>query len=395
MIGFDQACALLEAAAIPLGPERVALSGAAGRRLAAPVVARLDSPRFDVSSMDGYAVRETDLTSGLTTLKVLGESFPGAGFKGALGCGECVRIFTGAAAPPGADRIIIQEVARREGEVVHIRTSLSENRYLRPQGSDFRAGETMLEAGRRLEPQALVAAAAADVAELEVFRRPRVVALSTGDELAEPGTAAADPQAIPDSVSFGVAALAQQWGGEVIGRERLGDYLPALERAAAEALERADVVVVTGGASVGERDFARAMFAPAGLELIFSRVAIKPGKPVWLGRAGGRLVLGLPGNPTSALVTARLFLAPLLAGLGGWAPAAALAWQEAVSCRRVPGVGDRETFLRGAWVGAMVKPHLEQDSGAQKALADAEVLIRRRAHAPAEGPGASLEVLDF
>jgi molybdopterin molybdotransferase len=176
-------------------------------------------------------------------------------------------------------------------------------------------------------------------------------------------------------------------------RRRLGDDLPALERAAAEALEIADVTVVTGGASVGERDFAKKMFAPAGLELIFSKVAIKPGKPVWLGRAGGRLVLGLPGNPNSALVTARLLLAPLLHGLTGRPPV--LRWRQAKLAAPLAATGSRETFIRAAAAGDAVRPLTNQDSGAQSTLADADLLIRRAAGAPAGWIGDMVDIIDF
>ncbi|MDQ7813760.1 molybdopterin molybdotransferase MoeA [Brevundimonas sp.] len=329
MIGFDEALALIEAAATPLDRETVVLADAPGRVLAAPVVAGLDSPASDTSAMDGYAVREAEVAALPARLRVVGESFAGRGFDGRMGPGDCVRIFTGAPMPQGADRVIIQEIVRRDGDMAVFGHALGGGRHVRAMGSDFRKGDILLEPGRRLDPRAMVAAAAADRAAVEVWRRPRVVVLGTGDELAEPGTAAGIPGAIPESVSFGVAALIAQYGGEVVTRRRLPDDPQALEAAAAEALDEADLVVVTGGASVGEKDYARAMFGPAGLELVLSKVAIKPGKPVWLGRARGKLVLGLPGNPTSAMVTGRLFLAPLVAGLSGETAGAALGWRPA------------------------------------------------------------------
>jgi molybdopterin molybdotransferase len=230
---------------------------------------------------------------------------------------------------------------------------------------------------------------------VQVIRRPRVIVLSTGDELSEPGEAGGTPGVIPDSVSFGVMATAATWGAEVVGRRRLADAPDALRTAAAEALELADVIVVTGGASVGEKDFARAMFDAAGLELVFSKVAIKPGKPVWAGRAGGRIVLGLPGNPTSAMVTARLLLAPLLAGLGGRDPKDALVWRTVALTETLEATGDRETFYRGQSRGTGVAPVGNQDSGSQKALAEADTLIRRRAGEAAAGVGETVEVLDL
>jgi len=382
-------------AARPLGTEQVPLSAAAGRILAEPVVARVDSPPADVSAMDGYAVRQADLEAGLTRLRVAGESFAGAAGGQTIGSGEALRIFTGAPLPAGADRVVIQEVVEREGGEAVIAGPLSSGRHVRTRGSDFAAGDTLLEAGRRLDPRALVAAAAADLDQVAVHRRPAITIIGTGDELVEPGEAAGRPDTIPESVSFGVAALAELWGGEVVRRARLRDDPQALEQAAARALAASDLIVVTGGASVGERDYAKAMFASAGLELIFAKIAIKPGKPVWLGRAAGKLVLGLPGNPTSALVTARLLLAPLVAGLAGRDAAAALGWRTAPLAQGIGPCGDRETFARGQWRGDAVAPLSNQDSGAQKALAAADVLIRRRPAAPAAAAGETVEIIDF
>lgn len=393
MIGFDEAAALVLNTAKPLGAESVPVASAAGRVLAAPVIAVCDSPRAAVSAMDGYAIAGAAVVG--RRLTVIGESFPGAGFEGAVGAEDAVRIFTGAPVPEGADRVVMQENVRREGGTAVVIDAGSGATHVRAQGSDFRAGDVLLPAGRRLDFRAMVAAGGADRAEVDVIRRPRVLVLGTGDELYEPGTAHLTRFGTPESVSFGVEALTAAWGGEPLGRARLADDLPALKVAAREALEAADVVVVTGGASVGERDFARAMFEDCGLELIFSKVEMKPGKPVWLGRALGRLVLGLPGNPTSAMVTARLFLAPLLAGLASLDPQAALAWRQAELAAPLPATGDRETFHRARATRGGALPAADQDSGSQKTLAEADLLIRRRAGAPALAAGETAEVLDF
>jgi molybdopterin molybdotransferase len=393
VIGFDGAVVRVAAAAQPLGRERVPLDEAHGRILAQEVRARIDGPRADVSAMDGYAVRDADLEAVPARLRVAGESFPGRNFGGTVGAGECVRIFTGGAVPAGADRVVIQEEVTREGDAACFAGPPGEARWIRRRGLDFAAGDLVLAPGRRLDARALVAAAGADLGEVEVFARPRVVLLATGDELVPPGEAAASAEAVPESASAGVAALIADWGGAVIARRRLPDDLDALHRAAAEALESADLVVVTGGASVGERDFAKAMFE--GLELAFDKVAMKPGKPVWLGRAGGTLALGLPGNPTSALVTARLLLAPLLLGLSGGAPAEALRWRRApLAAGLGPCIG-REEFVRAAYDGESARPFSNQDSSAQKTLADAALLIRRRPGAPAAAVGEMVEILEF
>lgn len=395
MISFDEAVELVRQTAVPLGTETVSLGDAAGRVLASPVVARLKSPRTDVSAMDGYAARDGDLTVLPARLRIAGESFAGDGWEGDLAAGECVRIFTGAPVPIGADRVVIQENVRRDGNTAIIEDQPGTARHIRRRGSDFDEGEELLSTGRLLDPRAIIAAAAADLPEVKVYRRPSVRILSTGDELAEPGTAADAANAIPDSVSFGIAALAREWGAAVLNRTRLRDDLEAMQQVAGEAAGAADVVIVTGGASVGEKDFAKAMFEPAGLDLVFSRVSIKPGKPVWLGRAGSALVMGLPGNPTSAFVTARLFLAPLVAGLTGRTIDEALRWKMASLATPLQECGPRETFHRARWVGNDVDLFDFQDSSAQRVLAAADVLVRQRANSPAIPAGSEVKVLGF
>jgi molybdopterin molybdotransferase len=395
MISFDQAVAAVCEVAQPLEAEVVLINEAHRRVLAEPVFASVDSPPSDVSAMDGYAVREEDLLIMPARLRVAGESFAGSRSGGCVTSGNCARIFTGAPLPEGADRVVIQEVVRREEDIAVVDEYPGPAKHVRIRGSDFTRGATIAEAGTRLNYRAVVAVAGGDNAEVSVWRRPSVVILGTGDELVAPGSAAGSPGAIPESVSLGIAALAEDWGAGVVGRSRLRDDLQAMEKAAGQALQESDLVVVTGGASVGERDFAKAMFEPHGLELIFSKVAIKPGKPVWLGRAGGRLVIGLPGNPTSALVTARLLLAPLLAGLSGAEPHAALRWRKAELLGPLPASGDRETFVRGNSAQGAVEPVSNQDSSAQKALIEADLLIRRRAGTGPAAAGEPVTVLDF
>ncbi len=355
MISFHEAIELVRSVAKPIGTGTVSLTEAAGRVLAQPVIAQINSPRADVSAMDGYAVRTGDLHNVPASLKVIGKSFAGVGWSGKVEAGTCARIFTGAPVPAGADRIVVQENVRRDGDLAIIGVAPGIVDYVRRRGGDFEAGEVLLPAGRWLDERAIVAVAAADLAQVEVYRQPRVHVLTTGDELAEPGTARDQVYAIPDSVSLGVAMLAERWGARCVGRDRLRDDVPMMEKSAGTAIESADVVVVTGGASVGEKDFAKAMFAPAGLELIFSKVAIKPGKPAWLGRVGAKLVIGLPGNPTSALVTARLLLAPLISGMVGLPIESPLRWTSASLTTDLPPCGDRETFHRARLGGGEVE----------------------------------------
>jgi molybdopterin molybdotransferase len=345
--------------------------------------------------MDGYAVRDADLAALPARLRIVGESSPGRRWVGTLEASQCLRIFTGSPVPPGVDRIVIQENVRREGMVAIIEQQPDSPRYIRQRGSDFEQGEQLLPAGRLLDKRAIVTAAGADVAEIEVFVRPRVTIFSTGDELAAPGTAAGRPDAIPESVSLGLAAMAEDWGAAIIDRCTLRDDLGAMTEAAARAVEECDLVVVTGGASVGERDFAKAMFEALDFDLIFSKVAIRPGKPAWFGRAGRALVIGLPGNPTSALVTARLLMAPLLAGLAGREPNESLLWQTATLAGALEECGPRETFHRARRTGRGVEILSFQESSGQRALADADVLVRQPANTPPMAAGSIVDVIDF
>lgn len=395
MISYDEASALVTGLAQPLGRETVRLDRADGRILAAAIVARRAAPCADVSAMDGYAVRDEDLTDAPTRLAVIGDAYAGQAFDGVLTPRACVRIFTGAVAPAGTDRVVIQEDVEREGPIALFAQPPSGPRNLRLAGSDFQPGDVLVEAGARLNAQRLVAAAAADLARVSVFARPRVLVIGTGDELDEPGRPSRLRPGIPESVTFGVAALARAWGGKIVDRWRVADDLSTLEKAARSAVELTDIVVVTGGASVGERDFAKTMFAPLDLDLAFSKVAIKPGKPVWLGRARGALIVGLPGNPTSAMVTARLFLAPLIAGLAGRGAAEALDWRHEPLTASLGPCDDREAFVRARRGPGGVEPIGDQDASAQKALAMSDVLIRRRPGAPPAQAGALVETLDF
>lgn len=393
MISFDEAAALVRQFSQPLAPEMVSLDQAEDRVLGRPVVAPRTAPAFPTSAMDGYAVRDSDLTQVPVKLRVVGESYAGNPFGKKAGAGTCVRIFTGAVVPPGFDRVVIQEQVGQSNGLAFFNERPSGGRNIRPVGGDFFAGEAILPAGVVLTPQALIAAAGADVSEVCTIRQPRVAILATGDELAAPGTAYLRPGAVPDSVSVGIAALVRVYGGVVTLRLRLPDILEELERGAAEALACSDIVVVTGGASVGERDYARNMFRAHKVEPVFSKVAMKPGKPVWMSRVGERSIIGLPGNPGSALVTARLLLAPLLAGLSGRGAGVAWQWQRAPLGESAPEVGDRETFFRGQLHEGRAVFVGNQDSSAQAALGASRILIRRAAGADVLPAGEDVSIL--
>jgi molybdopterin molybdotransferase len=395
-VPFDEAFRRMLDLAKPLGSERIPLREADDRVLWAPAIAQRSAPLVAVSAMDGFAVRDADVVNTPARLTIVGRSFAGKPYEGTVGPGECVRIFTGAAPPPDTDRVVIQEDVAVSKSTAIIASPPGHRRHVRAAGSDFRHGQIVVPAGRRIRPQDLIAAAAADLDEVEVFRRPRVHILCCGDELVPSGTAKESANRTPESISIGVAALIARSGGIVTGHSLLPDALGAMRLGALGALRSADVVVTIGGASVGERDFAKAAFAPLGISKLFDKVAIKPGKPVWLGHSGGVPILGLPGNPTSALVTARLFLAPLIAGLAGRDPLESLQWRTGRFDGAIERSSDRDVFVRARMVDGRVIPLSSQDSADQKALADADTLVRLRPGPDCENSGEALvEIVDF
>lgn len=394
MVSVDEAVRLIVAEGAVRAPEGVLLGEADGRILASAIVARRMAPAGDVAAMDGYAVRDADLTAEWNTLVVIGESFAGHGFAGVVPAGAAVRIFTGAPVPVGADRVVVQEDTQRIGNQV-VLPRPSGKRHIRLAGSDFAMGDVLVDAGMPLTPGRLLAAAAADSAEVIVFARPRVTIVATGDELRAPGTDPHRQDSIPESVTFGIAALARILGAETHVHPYLPDDLDPLQAAARAILESSDIVVVIGGASVGERDHSRDMFARSGLRIHFSKVLMRPGKPVWFGEAGQARILGLPGNPAAAMVTARLFLAPLIAAMAGRDARTALGWRSRPTVEALEPTGAFDCFLGARLAGDAVSASANRDSSAQRALAATDTLIRRRAHAPAAAPGDLVETLDF
>ena len=292
-----------------------------------------------------------------------------------------MRIFTGAALPSNADRVIVQENIDSDGMTARLIADTGAERFVRKQGSDFSAGQSLLSAGTRLDPIKLVAASAADQPFLSVFPRPRVAILATGDELAEPGSASEREGAMPDSVSTALASLIGLWHGEVSDQVLCPDDPQSIREAAGSLLETADVLVTIGGASVGERDFADAAL-PAGFQTLFEKVALKPGKPINAAHASGRTwIFGLPGNPTSAMVGARVMLLPLLTVLGGGDFDDALMWEQAILTAPLPPTGKRETLYRAKRSRNGVAPLQRQVSSDQLALSQTDFLVRRPAGA--------------
>ena len=314
LLSVAEALARVTAGLKPLEVERVALEGASGRVLAEDVAARLTQPPFDASAMDGYAVRAADVTAVPVMLRVVGRSAAGAGFRGRVGPGEAVRIFTGAPVPEGADLIVIQENAEEEQGSVTIKEAAGEP-HIRPRGQDFAEGEILLTAGTRLGPREMMLAAAMNQADLPVRRKPKVAILATGNEVVPPGSELAADQ-IVSSVPYGLAALIARHGGEAMALGIAKDE-PESIITLARAGSAADILVTIGGASVGEYDLVAAALKSEGLELDFWKIAMRPGKPLLFGRMGNQRVLGVPGNPVSALICAHVFLIPMLDKLLG------------------------------------------------------------------------------
>ena len=374
-----------------LGAEQVPLEAALGRVLAHPVIATRDQPPFAASAMDGYAVRSADTPGRLT---VIGESAAGHGFAGRCEAGTAIRISTGAALPDGADGIVIQEDVRRDGDRIEV-PQVEPGHFVRRRGVDFTAGTRLLEEGRVLDAIAISLGAASGAAALPVARRPRVAILSSGDELAAPG-AAPGPWQIFDSATFGLAGLIACWGGEAKRLAVAKDDVAAIARAAEEALAGSDLLLLIGGASVGDHDHARPALMRLGLEMKVGKVAVRPGKPTWFGHTQHGPVLGLPGNPASAMVCAHLFLKPLLLAMQGRDPEPR--FFHAHLGRALPANGGREHYLRSALTSdsegrLMVRAFEDQDSSLISIFAAANALIRLVPDAPAQEEGALVDVL--
>ena len=379
------------AAANRLMSETVPLDQALGRVLAEDVTAIRDQPPFATSAMDGYAVRSAD-TPG--ALEIAGESAAGHGYEGLCQTGMAIRISTGAAVPDGADSIVIQEDVQRDGDKITV-PAAEPIQNIRPRGGDFAAGAILLPAGRKLDGVALSLVAASGAASAQFIRAPRIAILSSGDELAAPGSPPGKFQ-IFDSVTFGIAGLVQSWGGIPTRLAVEKDDAGAIARAAERGLNQSDLLVVVGGASVGDHDHARPAFQRLGLELLVEKIAVRPGKPTWFGKAPQGLVLGLPGNPASALACARLFLRPLMEKMLGRDPETGLA--RARLTHALPANGAREHYLRAvldvdSQGQQQVRAYDDQDSSLISVFAAANALIRQPADSPPLAAGALVEVL--
>ncbi|WP_417515157.1 gephyrin-like molybdotransferase Glp [Minwuia sp.] len=395
MIPVSEARDRILAALHEMPPEWVGLENARDRVLADDAKAARTQPPADLSAMDGYAVRAEDTASGSAPLRMIGESAAGHGFDGAMGAGETVRIFTGAPLPEGADAILIQEDAEATGDRIVPKDPVASGIYVRKAGLDFSAGDIGLPSGSILSPRRIGLLAAMNVPWVPVRRRPRIALLSTGDELVRPGEHVGRDQII-SSNALSVAGVVRLAGGEPVDLGIAPDEPDALARAA-DGASGCDMLVTLGGASVGDHDLVQDVLADRGLALDFWRIAMRPGKPLMFGRFGEVPLLGLPGNPVSALVCAVIFLRPAIRhmlGLEDTHPEI----RRGVLATGLNQNDRREDYLRSSFRTdedgiATLTPFSRQDSSMLSVLGQANALAIRPPHAPEAKPGDPIEFI--
>ncbi len=387
MISLEEAQARIIALARPLPTETVPLNDAHGRWTAQALLAQRTQPARDLSAMDGYAIAHTD---SLGPWRVVGEAAAGARFTGTVGAGEAVRIFTGAALPEGTDTVIIQEDVVRDNDLIRgADLDIRRGQHVRVTGGDFQSGDILVPAGEPLTPARLALAAMGGHGSVEVCRRPSVEILSTGNELVPAGTPIGEDQ-IPNSNAVMLAAMLAQMPCTVISSAIIPDDLDIL--VAAINASSADILVTCGGASVGDHDLVRPALLAAGADIDFWKVAMRPGKPLMAGRRGPQVVLGLPGNPVSAFVTATLFLKPMIAAISGAARPVPTP-VSAILSADLPACGNRTDHIRARVAGGRVAPLGQNDSAALASLAQANALIVRPAGALAAAVGEIVDIL--
>ncbi len=394
MIPVEEARARILAGIAATSPEVVPLAAAWGRVLAAPILARLTQPPRDVSAMDGYALRAADGLLG-AMLKVVGSAPAGHPWEGTLRQGEALRLFTGSIVPDGADSILLQEDATRDGDAVTVREAVAQGRHIRRAGQDFAAGDVLIAPGKRLNARDIGLIAAGNHPWATVHRRPRVAILATGDEIALPGDPI-PPGGIVSSNSHALAAVVRACGGEATVLPIAADDRATL-MAAADSARGMDLLVTSGGASVGEHDLVQEALGARGLVVDFWQIAMRPGKPLMHGRLGDVPMIGLPGNPVSSLVCAILFVVPALQKLSGL-PAAAPSTVTARLGAALAANDKRADHLRATLsvddAGNLVATAFpRQDSSMLRLMAQADALILRAPFAPALEAGAPVRVI--
>lgn len=391
MIAFEEALRRVLAEAAPLPAETLGVGEAFGRVLAEDLAARVSHPPAAVSAMDGYAVRAADVATVPVTLRQTGAVAAGDAPGRPVGPGECVRIFTGAPLPPDADTIVIQENTEAEGAAVTVLQGAAKGRYVRSAGLDFADGDVLLRAGRRLTARDIGLAAAMNIPWMRVRRRPRVAVLATGNEIAMPGEDLSGGK-IVGSNSLALRALVASCGGEAVDLGIAPDDRDALG-AMADGARGCDLLVTTGGASVGDHDLVRSTLGEKGLDLDFWKIAMRPGKPLMFGQLGDVPLIGLPGNPVSTLVCGLLFVAPFLRALSGLPPGP----DTETACLGVdlPANDERRDHLRASLADGVATPFSRQDSAMMGRLAEADCLIVRPIHAPPARAGEEVEIIRF
>lgn len=395
MISVEKALTHIFSLLNPTGHEEVPLAEATGRVLAQPVRAGRDQPPFSASSMDGYAIRTGDLKTG-AVLPVVGISAAGDRFAGTVDPGQAVRIYTGAPVPDGADHVVIQENVSRQGAAdqaggtITINDTGSPGDNIRPAGGDFRVGD-VIDAPRRLTPADLTLIAAMNHARVTVHKRPVVALLATGDELVMPGENPGPDQIIASN-SFGIRSVLQAQGAECRLLPIARDNAESLS-AAFRLAQDADLLVTSGGASVGDRDLVAPVAREHGLDLSFYKVAMRPGKPLMAGSMAGMTMIGLPGNPVSSMVCTHVFLRPSVDAMLGL-PARALSRQRMATAGPIAANGGREHYMRGH-LGEDGCVHVadRQDSSLMSVLSRSNCLVVRRPNAPAASPGDLVDVI--
>lgn len=390
MITVAQALEHLFTLTKPMDVQEIPLRAAAGRILARDVSAQRTQPPFAASSMDGYAMRRAEVEPD-AMFKVVGESAAGHRYTGTLNAGQAVRIFTGAPVPEGADFVVIQEDVTRRGDLITLGHKIGEKDNIRPAGGDFTQGQTV-SSPLRLRPADIALLAAMNIATVPVYRKPVVAIMATGDELVQPGEVPGPDQIIASN-TYGLAAQLDALGADTRLMPIARDNAPSLQRAF-ELAHGSDLIITIGGASVGDHDLVAPVAAQMGMEQAFYKVAMRPGKPLMAGHLGTSAMVGLPGNPVSALVCGTIFVAPMISAMLGLGQHAAPRRQAPLAVD-IPANGPREHYMRAVVSEGVVTPSDRQDSSLLTVLATANALLVRPPSAPAGTSGTLVEIIDL